>query len=260
MSRWTFLAVPLLLLAACCASGQPRTRILLIGHQPDHPPGTHMYLQVCGLLKHCLEQTRGVEAIVSDGWPKDPEVLKGVSAIVFYTSPGGNILLHPDNRAAAERLLNEGAGLVAIHWATDAQPDLGPTYQSLLGGWFNTSFSKLDVSKARLEKMDPRSPINRGWEEFEHHEEYYCDLRFEPGARPLLKVRLRDVDQVVAWTYERPKGKGRSFGITLGHFYESFKGEAFRRILVNGILWSAGVNVPRNGAPVQADPDAFWRP
>src|SRR5438094_130858 len=116
--------LPFILAAVCIASvplpaARPKTRILLIGHKPDHPPGTHMYLQVCGLLAKCLNQTKGVDAFVSDGWPQDSGMLRDLKAIVFYTSPGGTILLDPTHRAEAETMMKNGTGLCAIHWATD---------------------------------------------------------------------------------------------------------------------------------------------
>ncbi len=230
-----------------------KTRILLIGHKHDHPPQCHMYLETCRVLAKCLMQTPGVEAVVSDGWPTDPNVLKGVKAIVLYTSPGGTILLEDAHRAEAERLLKEGVGYTAIHWATDAKPEVGEAYLKVLGGWFHTDFSKLSTTISRLTQSDPKHEICRGWSDYESREEFYLDLKFEPSAKPLVTAIVDGKDQVVAWTYERPESKkGRSFGTTLGHFYDTYRKESFRRLLINGILWTAHVKVPKDGAPCRA--------
>jgi len=234
-----------------------KTKILLIGHKHDHPPQSHMYLEVCGMLAKCLMQTPGVEAVVSDGWPTDPGVLKGVKAIVLYTSPGGTILLDDAHRAEAEKLLREGVGYTAIHWATDAKPELGEAYLKVLGGWFHTDFSKLNTITSKLVQADPKHDICRGWSDYESREEFYLDLKFEPTVKPLVTATVDGKTQVVAWTYERPNSrKGRSFGTTLGHFYDTYRKDSFRRLLVNGILWTAHVKVPKEGAPcrtVEAD-------
>ena len=68
-------------------------------------------------------------------------------------------------------------------------------------------------------------------------------------------------DQTVAWVLERkgPNG-GRSFGTTLGHFHDNFRIEAFRRMIVNGILWSAGLEVPKDGAKVSATKEELTLP
>lgn len=226
------------------------TRIVLIGHQPDHPFGSHMYLHECGLLAQCLNQSPDVRAVVSDGWPKDPETLNGVKAIVLYTSPGGNILLNPANREQAERLLQAGVGYSAIHWATDADVKLGTNYLQILGGWFNTSFSGLQTTPTRVEQLAPDHPICRGWKDYDQREEIYLNLKFLPDTKPIFKVKAKDQDQVVGWAYERPNSNaGRSFGTTLGHFHDNFGKESFRRLLVNGILWTAHCEIPAEGAP-----------
>ena len=53
-------------------------KIVRIGHKPDRPPGTHLYLKECELLAKCLRQTAGVAAVVSDGWPREADVWDGV--------------------------------------------------------------------------------------------------------------------------------------------------------------------------------------
>jgi type 1 glutamine amidotransferase len=235
--------------AGATAKERATTRILLIGHKPDHPHGSHMYLHECRLLAHCLEQTPGVAAAVSDGWPRDAVQLEGVKAIVLYSGPGGDLLLGGAHRAEVERLLAGGAGFAAIHWATaDNSVERGPEYLRLLGGWFNFAFSGLKVTEAKLRQVDPAHPVSRGWKEYDLHDEYYLRIKLLPEAKPLLEVELDGVKQVVAWGLERAGG-GRSFGTTLGHFHENFTREPFRRALVNGILWTAGVDVPPGGAP-----------
>jgi len=103
----------------------------------------------------------GVEAVVSDGWPTDPAVLKDAKALVFYTSPAGNILLDESHRAEAERLLKSGVGYVAIHWGTDAKLELGEAYQKILGGWFHDTFCPLKTTDGRITQADPKHEICR---------------------------------------------------------------------------------------------------
>lgn len=231
------------------------TRVLLIGHKPDHPPGTHLYLDECAGLARCLRRTEGVEAAVSDGWPGDPARLDGLSALVLYSSPGAELLFAADHARAVERLLDRGVGLTALHWATgigDSKNEaLAERYLNRLGGLFGFGWSGLDVSESRVVRADPDHPVSRGWGDFDLRDEWYLDLKFHPKARPLARVAVKGKDQVVAWTFERAGG-GRSFGSTLGHFHENFAVEPFRRLIVNGILWTAGREIPEAGAPVDA--------
>jgi type 1 glutamine amidotransferase len=226
------------------------TRVLLISSEPDHPWATHMYEHECKLLGKCLENTRGVQSTTSIGWPKDAKQLEGVKAIVFYCKHAGDILLDPVNRDQCMRLLKGGAGLTAIHWSTGADERYGPEYLELLGGWFNRAHSGLSTGKSWLTQADPKHPITRGWKEWEIRDEFYLNLRFAKATKPLLTVKVDGVDQVVGWTLERAGG-GRAFGTTLGHFHDNFVREDFRRLLVNGILWTAHVDVPTEGANVK---------
>jgi type 1 glutamine amidotransferase len=229
-------------------------KILLIGHELDHAWGTHMYLPTCELLAKCLRQTPRVEAVVSDGWPKDKAELAGVDAIVLYSSPGGELLLDGEQAAEVNRLLKQGVGLVCIHWATglkkENQKRLGKQWMGMLGGmWLH--FVGLKIDDSNLKQLDPQHPICNGWEEYELNDEFYLNTQVAPGAETLLEVEVDGKRVPVAWTYERPvSAGGRSFGTTLGHFHRNFGIEAFRKLMVGGILWAAHVPLPAGGPPV----------
>src|SRR5579871_718798 len=93
MSRKLFCALAVWLLASTALFAADRkAKILLIGKDLDHPRNTHTYMSDCTLLAKCLRQTDGVETIVSNGWPKDPEALKGVTAIDMHTRLSGTVL------------------------------------------------------------------------------------------------------------------------------------------------------------------------
>lgn len=231
-------------------------RILLVPTKLDHAWATHMYTDVCRLLAETLNQTPGVEAIVSPDldWPTDAGLLEQIDGLVYYSRPAGDILLSPQHRAAAEALMSRGVGLTAIHWSTGAELDVGPQYERILGGWFNFDFSGLAVDRKRLQQVEPNHPICRGWSEYDLRDEFYLNLKFHPEAIPVLKVNVDGQDQTVAWTLRREDG-GRSFGTTLGHFHDNFSLPDFRRMIANGILWTAGLDIPEAGAPVEIDPD-----
>jgi type 1 glutamine amidotransferase len=259
-----FKAFVLLLFAASAAFGQSnvKTKILFIGKNPDHPYGSHMYLHTCGILAKCVELTPGIETTVSNGWPKDAKTLEGVKAIVVYTSPAAELLLDGEHRGKVDELMSKGVGLVTIHWASSIyQKDfdrLGPTWLSYLGGTWVSNVG-LSGGKSPLKQLLPEHPICRGWKEYEIEDEYYLDPVIKQ-AKPLLSVHERKGKEViVGWVHERKNG-GRSFATTLGHPYKNFQIEAFRRMIVNGILWSAHVEVPASGAPVNLSAEALALP
>jgi len=152
--------------------------------------------------------------------------------------------------------LQQGVGLTAIHWSTGADKgDTGERWLHALGGWFNPEFSKIPVLTAKVHQADPRHPICRGWQDYDLREEYYIQLRFLPESKPVLTARIDQTDYPIAWVYERPGPKaGRSFGFVGGHFHANFGEKPFRQALVNGILWTARVEVPDSGAPCAITP------
>ena len=243
------------------AAAAGAAKILLIGTPPDHPWASHMYEFDCNVLAKCLQQTAGVEATVHIGWPVDSRQLEAVDALVLYSRPAGEILLHPDHRQRFLTLMDRGAGMVAIHWATGVgytpladQPEVRDAYQNLLGGWFRKPPCDIRIASARLRQIAVEHPLCFGWSDFEIHDEFYLNPVLHPRARPVLQVQIDGQDQTVAWSFERAgASQGRSVGITLGHFHDNFRREDFRRALVNAILWAARVEVPRTDAPVELD-------
>ena len=226
-----------------------KTKILFIGKDPDHPYGSHMYMHAGAMLAKCVELTPGVETVVSNGWPTDAKAIAGVKSIVVYTSPAAEFLLDGPHRAEVDRLMKQGVGLVTIHWASSVKKEdlerLGPTWLGYLGGTWVSNVG-LSNDHSPLKQLLPEHPICRGWKEYEIDDEFYLNPLVKQ-AKPLLQVTTKGKDVVVGWEYERPDG-GRAFGTTLGHPYKNFQIEAFRRMIVNAILWSAHMEVPAGGA------------
>src|SRR5260370_25687230 len=114
-----------------------KAKILLIGKDLDHARNTHTYISDCELLAKCLRQTEGVETAVSNGWPKSPEVLQDVKAIVLHTRLGGTVLFRGPHRRQAEEMIQKGVGITAIHWGTGAQTPEGEPGLDTLGALVN---------------------------------------------------------------------------------------------------------------------------
>jgi len=226
-------------------------RVLLVWSAPDHPWATHMYEFECRLLAACLT-LNGVEAVVSPEaeWPRDGKIFEGVKSIVYYSKPAGDIVLSDAHRKEFLAMMNAGVGFAALHWGTcawDAKHE--KEYLGILGGVFHPPRSGPKIAESKLVQLVPDSPVCRGWTEYTLHEEFYLGMTFLESTVQVLRATVDGADETVAWTFERPGG-GRSFGCTLAHFHDNFKIEAFRRAIVNGILWSAGVEVPEGGANV----------
>jgi type 1 glutamine amidotransferase len=254
MHRTLFLTLTAWSVASAVLPAADKTRILLIGKDLDHPRNTHTYMNDCELLAKCLRQTKSVETQVSNGWPKDQHVLKDVKAIVLDTRMGGTVLFRGPQHRQVEEMLKKGVGVTAIHWATGAETPEGEQWLHTMGGWFNAErdgFSRYLVQTSKLHQADPAHPVCRGWKDYDLHEEYYFKLRFLPEAKPVITTVIEGTTYPVGWIYERPNSdRGRSFGFVGGHFHDNFADRAFRQAIVNGILWTAHIDVPENGAPI----------
>jgi type 1 glutamine amidotransferase len=288
---WTGLAPALLALAAGAAlaadkidpydqSGVPLekqptdpklTKIVLVAGRASHGPGDHEFFAGCAILMNLLKQTPGVFPVMArDGWPKDPKkTFAGASAVVFYMDGGGgHPILHKGHKEVVQKLIDDKVGFVNLHYAVEYPKSQSKHVLAWLGGYYETGFSTNPHWDADFKSL-PAHPITRGVKPFKIRDEWYFNIRFKPEDRkvtPILKAtppdRVRGTpearkhkgrEEVVAWAFERADG-GRSFGFTGGHTHKNWGNENFRRLVVNAILWSAKVDVPKAGAPVKFDP------
>ncbi len=239
-------------------------KIVLVANGPIHKPGEHEYLAGCAVLRNLLAQN-GVFPVVVKEWPTKPTTFPGAKAIVFYGNGGGKQLtIQGDHPAELQKLADSGVGLVHLHQIIDYPVDYGDRARGWFGGCYEPKFSKRAHWVDTFAKF-PDHPISRGVTPFTIDDGWLYQSRFVPGMRgvtPLLRTKdpknaknhgTAENADVVSWAYDRDGG-GRSFVFTGAHLHNSFKEEGYRRFLVNGILWSAGVDVPTAGAKVDLDP------
>jgi type 1 glutamine amidotransferase len=246
------------------------TKIVLVAGHTSHGPGDHEFFAGCSILMKLLEQTPGVyPAMARDDWPKDPKAtFKDAKAVVFYMDGGDNHpVLQKDHPDVIQKLMDDGAGFVNLHYAVEYPKKSRERVFSWLGGYYETGYSINPHWKADFKEL-PDHAITHGVKPFAIRDEWYYCIRFDPtqkGVTPILKATPPDEtrgtdeakahkgrEETVAWAYERAD-KGRSFGFTGGHTHANWGDESFRRLVVNAILWSAKVDVPKEGAKVELD-------
>jgi hypothetical protein len=239
--------------------GEPPKRILLLGQShDDHPPQEHEYMAGVRLIAELLKRVPDVEVSVEradDPWKQGPELLDRTDAAVLYLAEGASwIARDPRRREAFARLTARGGGLIALHWALgtkEVKPIEG--YLQLLGGCHGGPDRKYQIVDARVQVVDPEIPITRGIQDFRVHDEFYYRLKFvkpEGSARPLLRVPIDGKPETIAWCWQRPDG-GRSFGFTGLHYHENWRLEPYRRLVLQGIVWTLGRPIPKTGLAVE---------
>ena len=247
------------------AKAHVRKIIFLAGAPDGHPKGTHEYARDLELLKACLDASPNVKGIRTEvhlnGWPKDPSTLDDADTIVVH-STGANRGKHPLLQGKRLEYLGKqmkrGAGLVCLHY-TLFMPNKrgGPELLEWIGGYddYERKYSTHRVTTKNPPPAAPASPdhpISRGWKAFTVKNEFYIRQRFRDNDRrfvPILTTMLpvaKPEKQVIAWAVERRDG-GRGFGFTGGHFHDNWRNDDLRRMMLNAILWTAKVPVPKEG-------------
>ncbi len=247
-------------------------KIVLVAGKASHGPGHHEYFAGLALLMKVLRQTPGAFPVLArDGWPKNEKIFEGARAIVFFADGGGgHPLLAPGRMDLLQKEIDRGAGFACIHYGVNFPRQAGTRILSWLGGYYEAGYSASGASTWTAEyKTLPDHPVARGLQPFTLKDEWYYHMRFVPdmkGVTPILKAVPPDSTrnsedakkhagepEVTAWAFER-EGGGRSFGTTGGHYHENWGDASWRRVVANGILWTAKVEIPAGGAKVDLDP------
>jgi putative membrane-bound dehydrogenase-like protein len=258
-----------------------KKKVLLISGKDSHGNGAHEWSLGVDLLAKCLneESNLSIEAVVSKLWPKDETIFNEVSSIIILSDGGGRHPARP-HMNTLKKAMDRGVGLVCVHYAVEMPkgPD-GDLFKSWLGGYFETHWSVNPHWTANFKNFS-QHPISNGLQPFELKDEWYYHMRFADNGRvtPILSdlppettlkrkdgphsnnphvrdaVLKRKESQHVAWAYERPDGKGRSFGTTGAHYHTAWDQDSFRTMVLNAIAWTAHVEVPKNGVPSTPNP------
>jgi type 1 glutamine amidotransferase len=251
------------LLAASSMMAAGPAKIVLVSGKPSHPHGEHEFTAGTMLLEKCLRQNPGVvPVLVKGGWPEDESVFDGARALVFYMDGGDeHPMIQGDRLKKIGALMQKGVGLVCLHYAVEVPKDRGGAeFLEWIGGYYERPYSTNPVNDAAVTQASPQHPISRGWNNFEARDEWYYRIRFRPGdprLTPILTTMLPKAApqrEVIAWAVERADG-GRGFGLTGGHYHRNWGIPDFRRMVVNAILWSAGLDVPIGGAKCDITPE-----
>ena len=236
------------------------TKIVLIAGSNVYKPGEHEYVAGCAVLADLLKQTPGVAPVLALDWPKKPETLAGAKAVVMLFDGGDKHgLLTGDRMAQVQKLADDGAGLVHLHQLIDYPKELGDRARDWMGGAFEKGHSQRAHWVSEFSRF-AEHPVSRGVTPFKIDDGWLYKLKFVSkmqGVTPLLRTvspkaanqELND-DTIVAWLYERANG-GRSFTFTGTHLHNSLAEEGYRRFLINSILWTAKIEVPKDGASVR---------
>lgn len=258
-------------LLSLAAQAADSTQVLVVVGPSDHPPGSHEVAAGGRLMGDTLEHAKNVsdiDAHVVYEWPSDRRLLDETKTVVFIgdTFPGERLPNSDQVMRDLDAMMKRGCGIVCVHYATglraeDVAEDGDHPLLHWMGGYFATrckhhqSVARI-YDEAKIAPGEDEHPLMRGWKPFTVRDEPYIKNYFgKDGNRLAVNVTPIAVSmlppenphkEIVAWAVQRDDG-GRGFGIVMPHFYRNWEKEDLRKLIMNGIVWTAGLEVPQDG-------------
>ncbi|MHC4177053.1 MAG: ThuA domain-containing protein [Planctomycetota bacterium] len=280
------ISLAVLLCSTCCLAGAPgrpdsdrsAKKIVFVAGPKDHgSPGAHEYEKDLQLLKKCLDTSPNVEGITTQivvgQIPKNIRELRGAAATVIHSSGDSNAkethaVFPTHNRKSPEatysktdlrrigqldRLMKRGVGIVILHYSLIVENPRSRDYLlDWIGGYHRSGQSQVKIDRSEAVPATPKHPILGGVGPWTTDHEYYFNQYFGKADKrvvPILTSMLpsdKPQRQVIAWAVER-EGGGRGFAFTGCHYHKNMQIDDYRRMLLNAIVWTAKVPVPKEG-------------
>ncbi len=257
-------------------STKEQRKVVFWAGQRSHGFGNHEHEAGNKLLARILNEHFGdriIATVYGNGRPTDPTAFDNADALVIFSNGGGGHPVRP-HLDEVDRLAERGVGIGAIHFAVEPHPDDADYFERWLGGYFRTHWSVNPHWTAHIEDL-PDHPVTSGVSPFSIYDEWYYHMAFREdmeGITPILTamppeesldrpdgahsnnphvrqaVLEREEPQHIMWLSEHP-GANRGFGITGAHYHWNWGHDDFRTVVLNAIVWIAGVEVPADGVP-----------
>ena len=255
------------LLSSLIAKPSGGHKIVFLYGDRSHASGDHEFQAGSHLLaKHLNVQNEiEVQAVVNAGWPEDERILEDADAIVIYAD-GTKVIGHGWEKM--DQLVKEKkVGIVFMHYAVHPSVEQGEKYYlPWIGGFFKNGVSVNPFWRAKIKPMKGHETAN-GVGPIDAVDEFYFKIHYHKDALPLgtatpneknlLRVNnvwtrdgylAKDQSQALLWGIVRPDG-GRGVGFTGGHHHRNWAIDGYRQLVLNSIIWAAGLEVPATGVP-----------
>jgi type 1 glutamine amidotransferase len=146
--------------------------------------------------------------------------------------------LSPEGRAALERHVTQGGGLLGMHTASICF-DTWPEWGQLLGAqWHWGRSHHPDIGDIHVDVASDAHPIVDGIQGFDIYDEIYHHLDSDGSAPGLLSAEAEEGSQPLMWA--RQVGAGRAVYDSLGHDVSSLENPTHARIIRRAALWTLG--------------------
>jgi hypothetical protein len=248
--------------------------ILFLAGNPSHGSGDHEFRAGCMLLADKLNKSGlPVKAKVHFyGWPKDESIFDGVDACIVYADAGGRF--GEKYEFLNNKVKKDGMGIMFMHYGVHPKKDVGEKYfKNWIGAYMDDHIS---VNPHWIADLKPvaTEDISRGVTPFTAFDEFYfnmdwptkeeCDhCRPVAVATPTPDRIVRYInmwnkhgekcfgtEQALMWCRDpKPADGGRGIGFVGGHYHRNWAIDDFRKLVLNAIVWTARMEVPKDGVP-----------
>jgi type 1 glutamine amidotransferase len=245
------LAVSLVLAAATLASArgsqsEPKPRLLVFTktagfRHASIPAAVRAIRELAGRAGLAIDATEDANAFTDSN-------LRRYRAVVFLMTTGD--VLDSANQGSFERFVRRGGGFAGVHSASDTEYDWR-WYGRLVGAYFR-DHPHIQRGTVSLEAL--RHPSTAGLpRRWTRTDEWYNLARNPRGSVRVLATLdessytpgpgAMGADHPIAWAHEFDGG--RAWYTAGGHTAESYSEPLFRRHLIGGIRYAAGLSPPR---------------
>ena len=215
---------------------------ILIVTGVDYP--AHLWRETAPTLKRILEADPRLEVRIVE----DPNFLDS-TALTNYAA----VLLHFQNwevsgpgaaaRENLQRYVQNGGGLMSVHFACGAWHGEWPEFQNIVGRvWHGSGPGKSQHDPRgpfQVHIVDPSHPITKGLSDFETDDELYTCLIGDAPIHLLAQAKSAVDKQEHPMAFVREYGKGRVFLTTLGHDVKAFTNSSVPQLIRQGCAWTA---------------------
>lgn len=274
-----FSGLLVLVLAGVCQDASASRKILFLAGPRDHGmPGRHEYERDLKTLATSLEKSGNLPGITTQlivgVLPRDLDAVRDAAAIVidsssdraenethplFPPNPSTNGRGYDQETTAYLKSLDDlikqnRIGVVLIHYANWAENWRAREYHlNWTGGLWVQTGSKNPVDEWSMKLENRKHPILRGVKPWTYRDEIFCRFLLPNDTRRtdlLLASPKEDKwkmgPQIASFAYQRDDG-GRGFVFGGLDFRDNLAQDNYRRFLLNGIAWAAGIEIPKRG-------------
>jgi type 1 glutamine amidotransferase len=222
------------------ASDAPTKHRVLIVTGEDYKG--HKWRQTTPALKTLLEKNDRLRVDVLDDLTKLAEAELGDYDVVVTHFK--NYDPEVPGRAgfdALARFVENGGGLVLVHFACGAFQEFQDDFERLAGRVWNPKLRGHDPrGRFRVEMTDVDHEITRGMDDFETDDELYTCLDGETPITVLADAKSKVDGKQYPLAFVLHYGKGRVYHNVLGHDVEAFEVEGVGKLFRRGTIWAAG--------------------